>query len=207
MKNLLAVKAHLLILSLVLIALSTNAQKSDTIKRTVVVEIDTVVKGAKQNVNKVATEKSGEVVTSADAKVQPVFYRGLLVVEGGIMYKDNVLPILLAGEFGLARNIGLEARTWYGSNTKNGTKYEDGFLGVGLNYHFSGEDNQKPSKFDPYVGGMYGKILEGSGTAFYAQAGGRLFLFKNLGAFANLNVGLVGKRGTNLSFGLSYKIH
>lgn len=203
MKKLLAFKAHLLILSLVLIALSTNAQQSDTIKRTVVVEIDTVVKGAKPNVNKVATEKTVEVVTTENVKVQPVFYRGLLVVEGGIMYKDNVLPVLFAGEFGLARNIGLEARTWYG---KNGI-YEDGFLGVGLNYHFSGEDNQKPSKFDPYVGGIYGKVLDGSGTAFYAQAGGRLFLFKNLGAFANLNVGLVGKRGTNLSFGLSYKIH
>lgn len=203
MKKIIALKLSILTLSIALFSLSVNAQQSDTIKRTVVIEVDTIVKGAKQNVNKVATETHVEVVTSESVKVLPVFYRGLLVVEGGIMYKDNVLPILLAGEFGLARNIGLEARTWYG---KNGL-YEDGFLGVGLNYHFSGEDNKKPSKFDPYVGGIYGKILDGSGTALYAQAGGRLFIFKNLGAFANLNVGLVGKRGTNLSFGLSYKIH
>jgi len=191
MKNLLAFKAHLLIISLISISFSIHAQKTDTVKRTVVVEVDTVLKGTKPN-----------VVTQEEIQ-PPVFYRGLLVVEGGIVYKDNLLPVLLAGEFGLARNFGLEARTWYG---KNGI-YEDGFLGVGLNYHFSGEDSKQPSKFDPYVGGLYGKILEASGTAFYAQAGGRLFLFKSLGVFANLNVGIVGKRGTNLSFGLSYKIH
>ncbi len=202
MKKVLALKAHLLIISLISISLSMYAQKSDTIKRTVVVEVDTVVTGAKPTVN----TTTGEVINQKEIQ-PPVFYRGLLVIEGGIVYNDNVMPVLLAGEFGLARNFGLDARAWYGSNTKNGNKYENGFLGVGLNYHFSGEDSDKPSKFDPYIGGLYGKILDASGTAFYAQAGGRLFIFKSLGVFANLNVGIVGKRGTNLSFGLSYKIH
>ncbi len=203
MKKIFALRLPIAVIALGLFTFSTKAQqtKVDTVKRTVVVEIDTVVKGTKQNVSPtviVVDEQKDNLV-----KNQPVFYRGLLVVEGGVVYKDHVLPVLLAGEFGLARNFGLEARTWYG---KNGI-YEDGFLGVGLNYHFSGEDSKKPSKFDPYIGGLYGKILEGSGSAFYAQAGGRLFLFKSLGAFANLNVAIVGKSGSNLSFGLSYKIH
>lgn len=205
MKTLLKQKAHLLMVSLVLLSLSAKAQQSnvETIKKTVVVEVDTVVKGSKQT-----PVEAKSVNTSYNYDDKPVFYRGLLVVEGGLVYQDNLLPVLLVGEFGIARNFGLEARGWYGNSTKNGVKNEDGFLGLGLNYHFSGEDSKTPSKFDTYVGGgMYGKILDASGTAFYAQAGGRYFLFKDFGVFANLNLGLVGKRGTNLSFGLSYKIH
>lgn len=206
-------KLNLMVLVCMLGSLSLKAQdtKSDTIKRVVVVEVDTVLRKAKQSVNNVSSPaKEVEVVTVVNQPIrysQNIFERGSLLVDGGIVYQSNLLPVMFAGEFGLGRRIGLEARTWYGNRTKDGTKYEDGFLGVGLNYHFINlNSNGKPSKLDSYLGALYGKILDDAGSAFYLQAGGRYFLFRSLGAFANLNVGVAGKRGTNLSFGLTYRI-
>jgi hypothetical protein len=209
MKNLCKLKGQLFMIYLLFFASSLYAQqtKSDTIKRVVVIEVDTVVKGAKQ---KVSSEKPVEVVTVVNRQEKyssNVFERGTLLVDGGIVYQDNLLPVMFAGEFGLGKRFGLEARTWYGNKTKDGVKYEDGFLGVGLNYHFVNRtENGKASKLDSYFGALYGKILDDSGSAFYLQAGGRYFLFRSLGAFANLNLGIAGKRGANLSFGLSYRI-
>ncbi len=192
-----------------LMPLSLKAQetKSDTIKRVVVVEVDTVVKGVRPSVSPEKQVEVVQVVNQPARYSQNVFERGSLIVDGGIVYQSNLLPVMFAGEFGLGRRFGIEARTWYGNKTKNGTKYEDGFLGVGLNYHFINQkSDSKPSKLDSYLGAMYGKILDDSGSAFYLQTGARYFLFRNLGAFANLNVGVAGKRGANLSFGLSYRI-
>ncbi len=196
-----------LVCGLMPLSLKAQETKSDTIKRVVVVEVDTVVKGVRPSVSPEKQVEVVQVVNQPARYSQNVFERGSLIVDGGIVYQSNLLPAMFAGEFGLGRRFGIEARTWYGNKTKNGTKYEDGFLGVGLNYHFINQkSNGKPSKLDSYLGAMYGKILDDSGSAFYLQAGGRYFLFRNLGAFANLNVGVVGKRGANLSFGLSYRI-
>lgn len=203
-------KLNLMVLVCMLVSLSLKAQetKSDTIKRVVVVEVDTVIKSVKQSVSPAKQVEVVTVVNQQQIYSQNVFERGSLLIAGGIVYQSNVLPVMLAGEFGLGKRFGIEARTWYGNRTKNGTKYEDGFLGVGLNYHFLNfNSNGKPSKLDSYAGALYGKILEGSGSAFYLQAGGRYYLFRSLGAFANLNVGVAGKRGTNLSFGLTYRIY
>ena len=210
MKN--VCKLNLMVLICMLGSLSLKAQetKRDTIKRVIVVEVDTVLRKSKQSVNNVSPVKEVEVVNVVNQPTrysQNVFERGSLLVDGGIVYQSNLLPVMLAGEFGLGRRIGIEARTWYGNKTKDGIKYEDGFLGVGLNYHFINlNNNGKPSRLDSYLGALYGKILDDAGSAFYLQAGGRYFLFRSLGAFANLNVGVAGKRGTNLSFGLTYRI-
>lgn len=209
MKNVSRFRLHLMVLVCGLMPLSLKAQetKSDTIKRVVVVEVDTVVKGVRPSVSPEKQVEVVQVVNQPARYSQNVFERGSLIVDGGIVYQSNLLPVMFAGEFGLGRRFGIEARTWYGNKTKNGTKYEDGFLGVGLNYHFINQkSDSKPSKLDSYLGAMYGKILDDSGSAFYLQTGARYFIFRNLGAFANLNVGVAGKRGANLSFGLSYRI-
>lgn len=196
-----------LVCGLMPLSLKAQETKSDTIKRVVVVEVDTVVKGVRPSVSPEKQVEVVQVVNQPARYSQNVFERGSLIVDGGIVYQSNLLPVMFAGEFGLGRRFGIEARTWYGNKTKNGTKYEDGFLGVGLNYHFINQkSDSKPSKLDSYLGAMYGKILDDSGSAFYLQTGARYFLFRNLGAFANLNVGVAGKRGANLSFGLSYRI-
>jgi hypothetical protein len=124
----------------------------------------------------------------------------------GIVYQKDLLPLMLAAEYGIGRNIGVEVRGWYGSKTKDGVLYRDGLFGVGLNYHFTGDITNSSSRFDAYVGGLYGKILDQSGSAFYAQAGARYFFIERLGVFGNFNIGLVGSRGTNLSFGLTYSL-
>lgn len=216
---------------------STKAKiiaKIDTIKNDVNVAFDSmkdsvnaktpVVKQAvKQTINKaidkVTPDKPTEVATINTANSQltitaipteeSVFHKGSLLVGMGLVYQKELLPIMLSGEYGIGKNIGVEVRTWYGSKTTDGVRYRDGLFGVGLNYHFTGDisrNSGRDDRFDAYVGGLYGKILDDTGSALYAQAGGRYFFFKKLGAFANFNIGLIGNRGTNLSVGLAYRI-
>jgi hypothetical protein len=155
------------------------------------------------------TPKGNSVSLSASPTGESIFYRGSFVVGVGIVYQKDVLPVMLVGEYGLGRNIGVELRTWYGSNTKDGVRYRDSLFGLGLNYHFTGDVNNSTNaadKFDVYVGGLYGKIIDEEGSAFYGQAGARYFFTRKVGVFANFNLGLIGNRGTNLSFGLAYSI-
>lgn len=113
------------------------------------------------------------------------------------------------GGYGIGKNIGVKVRSWYGSNTTDGIRNRDGLFGVGLNYHFTGDINNSRNasdKFDVYLGGLYGKKLDETGSAFYAQTGARYYFTQRFGAFANFNIGITGNRGTNLSFGLAYSI-
>jgi hypothetical protein len=145
-------------------------------------------------------------VQSSTSSWDEAFHKGSLIVGAGIVYEKNVLPVMLVGEYGLGRNIGVEVRTWYGGNTVDGVKYQDGLIGVGLNYHFTGDIKNSSDRFDAYVGGLYGKVIEDTGSAFYGQGGARYLLFRRFGIFGNFNIGLIGIRGTNLSFGLAYSI-
>ena len=149
---------------------------------------------------------SGNVTLTADPTSDAVFHKGSLVIGAGIVYQKDLLPLMLMGEYGIGRNIGVEVRGWYGSKTKDGIQFRDGLFGVGLNYHFTGDIKSNSDKFDAYVGGLYGKILDQTGSAFYAQAGARYFFVGRLGAFGNFNIGLVGNRGTNLAVGLAYTL-
>lgn len=156
-----------------------------------------------------AFPKSNNVTIKSDPTGESIFYKGSFIVGVGIVYEKDVLPVMLVGEYGLGRNIGIELRTWYGSKTTDGVRYRDSLIGLGLNYHFTGNVNNSRNasdKFDVYVGGLYGKIIDEQGTAFYGQAGARYFFTKNFGAFTNFNLGLIGNRGTNLSLGLAYSI-
>jgi hypothetical protein len=185
------------------------AARIDTVKKDVKVAVDKAVDkitpSKPTEVAKVSTPK-GNVVLTADPTNDAVFHKGSLVIGAGIVYQKDLLPLMLVGEYGIGRNIGVEVRTWYGSKTTDGVKYRDGLFGVGLNYHFTGDIRSTSSKFDAYIGGLYGKILDDTGSAFYAQAGARYFFIGKLGAFGNFNIGLIGSRGTNLSVGLAYSL-
>jgi hypothetical protein len=163
----------------------------------------------KKEAVRVTTPKGNSVTLAADPTNQSIFYRGSFIVGAGIVYQKDLLPVMLVGEYGIGRNIGVELRTWYGSKTTDGVRYRDSLFGLGLNYHFTGNVNNSTNasdKFDIYVGGLYGKIIDEEGTAFYGQAGARYFFTRRVGAFANFNLGLIGNRGTNLAFGLAYSI-
>jgi hypothetical protein len=185
------------------------AAKIDTVKKDVKVAVDKAVDKVTPSkpteVARVSTQKSNVTLT-ADPTDEAVFHKGSLVIGAGIVYQKDLLPLMLVGEYGIGRNIGVEVRGWYGSKTIDGVLYRDGLFGVGLNYHFTGDIRSSSSRFDAYVGGLYGKILDQTGSAFYAQAGARYFFIGRLGAFGNFNIGLVGSRGTNLSFGLAYSL-
>jgi hypothetical protein len=158
---------------------------------------------------RLVTPKGNTVSLSASPTGESIFYRGSFIVGLGIVYQKDVLPVMLVGEYGLSRNIGVELRTWYGSNTKDGVRYRDSLFGLGLNYHFTGDVNNSTNaadKFDVYVGGLYGKIIDEEGSAFYGQAGAKYFFTRKVGVFTNFNIGLIGNRGTNLAFGLAYSI-
>lgn len=185
------------------------AAKIDTIKKDVSVSVDKVVdKVTPSKPTEVASisTPSRNITLTADPTSDGVFHGGSLVLGVGIVYQKDLLPLILAAEYGIGRNIGVEVRGWYGSKTKDGVLYRDGLFGVGLNYHFTGDITNSSSRFDAYLGGLYGKILDQTGSAFYAQAGARYFFIGRLGAFGNFNVGLVGSRGTNLSVGLTYSL-
>lgn len=199
---------------------SKVAMKFDSTKVKVAAKIDTVVKDVKvafdKAVDKITPNQptevaklstpTGNVTLTADPTMNAVFHKGSLVLGAGIVYQKDLLPIMLAGEYGIGKNIGVEVRTWYGSKTTDGIKYRDGLFGVGLNYHFTGDTRSSSKKFDAYLGGLYGKILDDTGSAFYAQVGARYFFIGRLGAFGNFNIGLIGSRGTNLSVGLAYSL-
>ncbi len=196
------------------------ATKLDSTKAKVAAKIDTVKKDVKvavdKAVDKITPSKptevakintpNGGVTLTADPTSDAVFHKGSLVIGAGIVYQKDLLPIMLVGEYGIGRNIGVEVRTWYGSKTTDGVKYRDGLFGVGLNYHFTGDIRSSSNKFDAYVGGLYGKVLDDTGSAFYAQAGARYFFVSRLGIFGNFNIGLIGNRGTNLAVGLAYSL-
>lgn len=185
------------------------AAKMDTVKKDVKVAfekvVDKVTPSEPTEVVSVSTPNGG-LTLRADPTSDAVFHKGSLIIGAGIVYQKELLPLMLVGEYGIGRNIGVELRTWYGSKTKDGIKIRDGLFGVGLNYHFTGDIRSTSSKFDAYVGGLYGKILDDTGSALYAQAGARYFFIGRLGVFGNLNIGLVGNRGTNLSVGLAYTL-
>ena len=185
------------------------AAKVDSVKKDVKVAVDKAVDKVTPDkpteVAAVTTPKS-KVTLTADPTNNAVFHKGSLFLGGGIVYQKDLLPLMLVAEYGIGRNIGAEIRTWYGSKTTDGVKYRDGLFGLGLNYHFTGDVKSSSKKFDAYVGGLYGKILDETGSAFYAQAGARYFFLGRVGAFGNFNVGLLGSRGTNLSVGLVYSI-
>lgn len=170
---------------------------------------DKVTPSQPTEVAKVVTPKGNSVTLTADPTSESIFHAGTLIVGVGIVYEKDVLPVMIVGEYGIGKNIGLEVRSWYGSNTKDGVRFRDGLFGVGLNYHFTGDINNSRNasdKFDVYVGGLFGKKLDETGSAFYAQAGARYYFTKRFGAFTNFNIGIIGNRGTNLSFGLAYSI-
>jgi len=196
------------------------ATKIDSTRIKVAAKIDTVEKDVKvaveKVINKVTPSKPTEVVKvntpnggvtlTADPTYEAVFHKGSLVVGAGIVYQKDLLPLMIMTEYGIGRNIGVELRGWYGSKTTDGINVKDGLFGVGLNYHFTGDIKSSSSKFDAYVGGLYGKILDRTGSAFYAQAGARYFFIGRLGVFGNFNIGLLGSRGTNLAVGLAYNL-
>lgn len=185
------------------------AAKIDTVKKVVKVAVEKAVdKVTPSKPTEVATVNTpnGGVTLKADPTLNSVFHKGSLVIGAGIVYQKDLLPLMLMGEYGIGRNIGVELRGWYGSKTIDGVNVKDGLFGVGLNYHFTGDIKSSSSKFDAYVGGLYGKILDEKGSAFYAQAGARYFFIGRLGAFGNFNIGLLGSRGTNLSVGLAYSL-
>ena len=185
------------------------AAKIDTIKMDVSVAVDKAVdKVTPSKPTEVAriSTPSRNVTLTADPTSDGVFHGGSLVLGAGIVYQKDLLPLMLTAEYGIGRNIGVEVRGWYGSKTKDGVLYRDGLFGVGLNYHFTGDITNSESRFDAYVGGLYGKILDQTGSAFYVQTGARYFFIGRLGAFGNFNIGLIGSRGTNLSFGLTYSL-
>ena len=198
----------------------TVKTKMDSIRAKVTANIDTVKKDVKVAVNrvvdKVTPDKPTEVANistaksnitlTADPTMESVFHKGSFIIGAGIVYQKDLLPVMLMGEYGIGRNIGVEVRGWYGRKTIDGILYRDGLFGVGLNYHFTGDIRSSSSRFDAYVGGLYGKILDKTGSAVYAQAGARYFFFQRLGIFGNFNIGLVGNRGTNLSVGLAYSL-
>ena len=170
---------------------------------------DKVTPSQPTEVAKVVTPKGNSVTLTADPTSESIFHSGALIVGIGVVYEKDVLPIMIVGEYGIGKNIGVEVRSWYGSNTTDGVRSRDGLLGAGLNYHFTGDINNSRNasdKFDVYVGGLYGKKLDETGSAFYAQAGGRYYFTQRLGIFTNFNIGLIGNRGTNLSFGVVYSI-
>jgi hypothetical protein len=163
----------------------------------------------KKGVATVTTPKGNSLTLNALPSNESIFYKGSFIVGLGIVYQKDLLPVMLVGEYGLGRNLGVELRTWYGSKTTDGVRYRDSLFGLGLNYHFTGDVNNSTNasdKFDVYVGGLYGKIIDEEGTAFYGQAGARYFFTRKVGVFANFNLGLIGNRGTNLAFGLAYSI-
>lgn len=179
------------------------------IKETANKVVDKVTPSQPTEVVKVSTPQGNNVKIVADPTTESIFHAGTLIVGLGVVYEKDVLPVMIVGEYGIAKNIGVEVRSWYGSNTTDGVRNRDGLLGVGLNYHFTGNINNSANasdKFDAYVGGLFGKKLDETGSAFYAQAGARYYFTKRLGVFANFNIGLVGNRGTNLSFGVAYSI-
>lgn len=202
------------------VKIDTVKTKMDSTRLKVAAKIDTITKDVKvaveKAVDKVTPSKPtevasvntprGNVTLTADPTSDAVFHKGSLVVGAGIVYQKDLLPLMLMGEYGIGRNIGVEVRGWYGSKTKDGVQFRDGLFGVGLNYHFTGDIKRNSDKFDAYVGGLYGKILDQTGSAFYAQAGVRYFFIGRLGAFGNFNIGLIGNRGTNLSVGLAYSL-
>ncbi len=200
--------------------MDTIETKMDSTRAKLATKIDIVEKDVKvaveKAVDKVTPDKPvqvaqintprSKVTLTADPTDESVFHKGSLVIGAGIVYQKDLLPLMLVGEYGIGRNIGVEVRTWYGSKTTDGVKYRDGLFGVGLNYHFTGDIRSSSSRFDAFVGGLYGKILDDTGSAFYAQAGARYFFIGRLGAFGNFNIGLIGNRGTNLSVGLAYSL-
>lgn len=196
--------------------LDTVKTKIDSIRAKVTAKIDTVKKDVKVTVDKVTPDKPTEVAQistpksnitlTVDPTMEAVFHKGSLVIGAGIVYQKDLLPLMLMGEYGIGRNIGVEVRGWYGTKTIDGILYRDGLFGVGLNYHFTGDIKNSSSRFDAFVGGLYGKILDKTGSAVYAQAGAKYFFFQRLGIFGNFNIGLIGNRGTNLSVGLAYSL-
>jgi hypothetical protein len=200
--------------------MDTVKTKMDSTRAKIATKINNVTKDVKVAVEKKVDEvtpskptemarvstPTGNVTLTADPTLDGVFHKGSLVIGAGIVYQKDLIPLMLMGEYGILRNIGVELRGWYGSKTTDGVQYRDGLLSVGLNYHFTGDVRSSSSKFDAYVGGLYGKILDQTGSAFYAQAGARYFLIGRLGAFGNFNLGLIGSRGTNLSIGLAYTL-
>ncbi len=199
---------------------SDVATKFDSTKVKVVAKVDSVKKDVKVAVEKVidkvtpdkpkevaqVTTPKGNITLTADPTTNAVFHAGSLVIGAGFVYQKELLPLTLMGEYGIGKNIGVELRGWYGSKTVDGLKDRDGFFGVGVNYHFTGKARSSTNKFDTYLGALYGKILDDTGTALYAQAGARYFFIKRLGVFGNFNIGLLGSRGTNLSVGLAYNL-
>ena len=170
---------------------------------------DKVTPSQPTEVAKVVTPKGNSVSLTADPTSESIFHAGSLIIGVGIVYEKDVLPVMIVGEYGIGKNIGLEVRSWYGSNTTDGVRVRDGLFGVGLNYHFTGDINSSRNasdKFDVYVGGLYGKKLEETGSAFYGQVGARYYFTQRLGVFTNFNIGIIGNRGTNLSFGVAYSI-
>ena len=185
------------------------AAKIDTIKKNVTIAVDKAVDkitpSKPTEVARISTP-SRKVILTSDPTSDGVFHAGSLVLGVGVVYQKDLLPLMLTGEYGIGRNIGVEVKGWYGSKTKDGILYRDGLFGVGLNYHFTGNITSSESKFDASVGGLYGKILDQTGSAFYAQAGMKYFFIGRLGVFGNFNIGLVGSRGSNLSVGLAYTL-
>lgn len=213
------IKLQICIFAFILICSTTFGQviNQDSIKQVAIRDSIRISKikdslynvSLKKEVARVSTPKGNNVTFITDPTSESIFYKGSFIVGLGIVYEKDVLPVMLVGEYGLGRNIGVELRTWYGSKTTDGIRYRDSLIGLGLNYHFTGNINNSRNasdKFDVYVGGLYGKIIDEQGTAFYGQAGARYFFTKNFGAFTNFNLGLIGNRGTNLSFGLAYSI-
>jgi len=190
-------------------SMNVNNTETERIKKDIVLTVnksfDKVTPIKPTEVASISTP-SGNLRLTAVPSSEGVFHAGSLVLGAGIVYQKDLLPLMLAAEYGIGRNIGVEVRGWYGSKTKDGVLYRDGVLGVGLNYHLSGNITNSSSRFDTYFGGVYGKILDQSGSAFYAQAGARYFFIGRLGAFGNFNIGLIGSRGTNLSVGLIYSL-
>lgn len=170
---------------------------------------DKVTPSQPTEVAKVVTPKGNSVTLTADPTSESIFHAGSLIVGVGIVYEKDVLPVMIVGEYGIGKNIGVEVRSWYGSNTKDGVQNRDGLFGVGLNYHFTGDisnTRNASDKFDVYVGGLYGKKLDETGSAFYGQVGARYYFTQRFGVFTNFNIGIIGNRGTNLSFGVAYSI-
>ena len=185
------------------------AAKFDTVKKDVRVAVekavDKITPDKPTDAAQISTPKSNVTLT-ADPTMNAVFHKGSLLVGAGLVYQKDLLPLMLVAEYGIGKNIGMELRGWYGNKTRDGVNYRDGLFGLGLNYHFTGRMSSSSNKFDTYLGALFGKVLDETGTALYAQAGARYFFVERLGVFGNFNVGLLGSRGTNLSVGLAYSL-
>ena len=148
------------------------------------------------------------LTVSHQSKAQSAFEKGNVIGNAGFIFYNGAKPITVSGEYGVTDVIGVGAKLWY-SSTAGFSTFAVSAVG---NYHLAPAINLATDQFDPYAGITVGKPfvsgngVSASGSVYVdAQAGARYYFTDQLGAMAQLNIGISKSAGTAIEIGVTYK--